>query len=151
MVPDPPLQPGDPDYNPIMDSLHGFHLYYDRQVRPITLRQWAQLHDDESYVRLAEDYLDDGHIWVSTVWLGNNHNFGSGPPLIFETMLFVKLTDEQVADRRRRWQELGFGGRDFPWEDLECERYYTVNEALEGHQRIVESLTLKIEIFEERA
>ena len=95
----PPLRPGDPDYSPIMDSLHGFRLYYDRQGQPITLRQWCQLSEDMAYKRVAEDYLDDGHIWVSTVWMGLNHSFGPGEPLIFETMVFVRMTDEQVETR----------------------------------------------------
>lgn len=29
-----------------------------------------------------------GGIWVSTVFLGINHSFTDGPPLLFETMIF---------------------------------------------------------------
>lgn len=51
---------------------------------------------------------------VSTVFLGLDHSFGSGPPLLFETMVF--------------------GG---PF-DQEQDRYSTWAEAEAGHARIVE-------------
>jgi hypothetical protein len=33
-------------------------------------------------------YEDRGEIRVSTVFLGINHQYGDGPPLLFETMIF---------------------------------------------------------------
>lgn len=51
---------------------------------------------------------------VSTVFLGLDHSFGSGPPLLFETMVFDgKLDGEQ-------------------------DRYSTWDEAIAGHKRMVE-------------
>lgn len=49
---------------------------------------------------------------VSTVFLGIDHQFGDGPPLLFETMVF--------------------GGK----HDDYCERYSTWDEAAVGHARI---------------
>lgn len=44
--------------------------------------------------RIGSDHI--GEAWVSTVWLGMNHRFGDGPPLIFETMVFGgEYNDEQ--------------------------------------------------------
>ena len=60
---------------------------------------------------------DDEHkcIRVSTVFLGLDHSFGEGEPILFETMVFSD----------------GDGGGD-------CERYKTWEEAEEGHKRICE-------------
>jgi len=55
--------------------------------------------------------------WVSTVWLGLDHCFGDGPPVIFETMVFT--TKESL-------------------DDLDCKRYSTEAEALAGHAKMVE-------------
>lgn len=52
-------------------------------------------------------------IRVSTVFLGLNHNFGQGLPLLWETMIF--------------------GGDHEGYQD----RYSTLDEAKEGHQRAV--------------
>jgi hypothetical protein len=54
-----------------------------------------------------------GDVRVSTVFLGLDHRFGDGPPLLFETMAFV--------------------GHD----DVGMERYSTWQEAEEGHARWV--------------
>jgi hypothetical protein len=73
---------------------------------------WAEAH---SRKHVAADDLPDG-TRVSTVFLGTNHNFGDGPPLWFETMVFPK-------------------GK---WEALDCARYTTWAEAEAGHRAMVE-------------
>ena len=88
--------------------------HYDRKGNPISMDEWATRLSQEK--RIAETTLPDGKL-VSTVWLGLNHRFGEGPPLIFETMVFASKED---------------------FADLECERYTTEEEAIVGHQRIVE-------------
>ena len=84
--------------------------YYNRQGEPITQGEWVKTlrwSFDESR-RVAYDEQDG--IKVSTVFLTTNHNYGEGPPLIFETMIFGgEHSDEQ-------------------W------RYTTEAEALEGHK-----------------
>ena len=52
-----------------------------------------------------------GDIRVSTVFLGLDHSYGDGPPLLFETMIFGGPHDEYQ------------------------ERYSTWDEAEEGHKR----------------
>ena len=54
--------------------------------------------------------LENG-LWVSTVWLGLDHQFGDGPVHIFETMVFPKGS----------------------YSEKDCERYSTREEAEEGH------------------
>jgi len=91
--------------------------YYDRQGNPISdTLAWAKKYEDEEEKRVAEDTLPDGK-WVSTVWLGLDHSFGEGPPLIFETMVFPKHGD--------------FG-------ELYCARYSTEEEAATGHKKVVQ-------------
>jgi hypothetical protein len=97
-------------------SEEGLMDYYDKQGKPMELLEWGKLFEDFSYKRVAEDTLPDGK-WVSTVWLGLNHQYGGGPPLIFETMVFPS--------------------RD-KLDELHCQRYSTEEEAVSGHKAIVE-------------
>lgn len=61
-------------------------IYYDRQGKPITMETWGAKHSDRDYKVVAQHYVRG---WmVSTVWLGIDHSFGSGIPVIFETMVF---------------------------------------------------------------
>lgn len=85
--------------------------YYDRAGEPITMEVWAL--SREANLRVAEDQV--GPLYVSTIWLGLDHRFGDGPPLIFETMIFGP------------WE----------WHDLYVRRYSTEGEALIGHAAAV--------------
>lgn len=102
--------------------------YFDRDGTPMTLEQWASV--DRKKLRIAEDTVDG--YWVSTVWLGLNHAFGEGPPLIFETMVFPQK-DGEVTD----------------WGERYADRYSTEEQALAGHSRIVEALRAgTLELYE---
>ena len=90
--------------------------FYDRANRQIDLDEWSRLLEDSAYRRVAEDTIGD--FWVSTVWLGLDHNFlNYGPFLIYETMTFNKI-GEPVGDLRR---------------------YATEEQALNGHREIVDA------------
>lgn len=65
--------------------------------------------------RIVRKHEADG-VRVSTVFIGLDHSFGDGPPLLFETMIF--------------------GGPRDGWMD----RYSTWDEAEEGHERAVAML-----------
>ncbi len=89
--------------------------YYDRAGLPIEdLHEWARKFEDRDYKRVALTELPDGKE-VSTVWLGLDHQWGEGPPLIFETMVFPP------------------GSRI----ELDAERYSTLEEAQAGHDAMV--------------
>lgn len=93
--------------------------YYDKDGTPISdVMTWGLKLQDPEYKRVAKDTLDDGRM-VSTVWLGLDHGWGDGPPLIFETMVFSSKDS---------------------FDDQYMERYATEAEALAGHQRIVQCL-----------
>jgi hypothetical protein len=102
--------------------------YYDKAGRPITLDEWATLREDGEYFRVAETTVAD-RWWVSTVWLGIDHGFGLGEPVIFETMVFDRAADG--ADR---------------YFDLEMERYSTEVDARLGHERMVQLVSTLEEV-----
>lgn len=49
------------------------------------LLEWARKLDN-AMRRVAEDTIGD--VYISTVFLGISYQFGDGPPLLFETMIF---------------------------------------------------------------
>lgn len=88
--------------------------YFDRDGQPMEMMAWAVRFEDKEYQRVAQTSVGDAT--VSTVWLGLNHQWGDGPPLIFETMVFGGPHDEN------QW------------------RWSTDAAALAGHERIVAAL-----------
>lgn len=77
------------------------------------LLKWAKWFENaEENRRVA--WTEIGDIKVSTVFLGIDHNFfGGGAPILFETMIFGGEHDEYQ------------------------ERYYTLEEAVIGHEKAV--------------
>jgi len=79
--------------------------------------EWFEHSDAERTVRQEEV----GPYWVSTVFLGLDHNYGRGPPRLFETMVF-----------KREGDPLGV--------DLDTYREATWELALERHRLVVRDL-----------
>jgi len=82
--------------------------YYDRQGNPISQEKCMELWSPSSpgsreYKRVAETTLADGRN-ISTAWLGLDHNFGDGPPMIFETMIFpeAKVYERYITEEGAR-------------------------------------------------
>ena len=68
-------------------------FYFGWEGEPITIAQWVRLFEDERHI--GDDELGD--VRVSTVWIGLDHGLGlSGPPLIFETMIFGGELDGHI-------------------------------------------------------
>jgi hypothetical protein len=77
---------------------------------PATFEQWANWMETAGDTRrLGNDLIGDVH--VSTVFLGLDHSFSDGPPVLWETMIF--------------------GGE----HDQYQERYTSREDALAGHER----------------
>jgi hypothetical protein len=53
---------------------------------PVDLMEWARRFEDVNSRIVAKIELNG--VIVSTVFLGCNHQYGDGPPLLFETMIF---------------------------------------------------------------
>ncbi len=74
---------------------------------------WGTFMDKVDGRRVGETSVGD--IWVSTVFLGLDHRYGNGPPMLFETMAFI---DD---------------------ESLSCDRYSTWEQAETGHALVVQA------------
>ena len=92
--------------------------YYrlDESHNPVscTLQGWGSLYETMQDKRRVALYEQDGII-VSTVFLGLDHGWDDNrPPVLFETMVFGGSLDQ------------------------ERERYCTLDEAVAGHERMVQ-------------
>lgn len=64
--------------------------------------------------------------WISTVFLSLDHQHGSGPPLVFETMVFPSRGNLH---------------------EIDADRYTTLEEAVAGHKRFVKKYTSDLEVL----
>lgn len=88
----------------------GYYKLNDKhEPYEVTMEEWAT---SAGGYRVDLTKLENG-IKVSTVFLGLDHNYEDGPPILFETMIFGGKHDEYQ------------------------ERYSTWDEAVEGHARAV--------------
>ena len=95
--------------------------YYDKKGELLGLKEWTRLFEDFGYRRINQ--YERYFISVSTIWLGLDHNFFDGKPLIFETMVWI--CGEQVDE----------------------ERYYTEEEAIQGHRKFVIKYRWRIDLI----
>ena len=103
--------------------------YYNRDGTPMEMMEWAKVFENPAQKRVAEDTVNG--YWVSTVWLGLNHQWDpNGPPLIFETMVFPVGKPE--GGRTEGAPDLG--------DERFCRRYSTEAEALAAHELVVERI-----------
>lgn len=64
-----------------------YYKLVNNQPVPCELVEWAKAYEDPKNNRqIAVDVVGD--VRVSTVFLGLDHGFGEGPPVLFETMIF---------------------------------------------------------------
>jgi hypothetical protein len=107
------------DYEPVSDL---YILDGHTPVRVPDVITWGRWFNGANrHVAVTDHPL----FWVSTVFLGINHNFGfRGPPILFETMTF----------------ERGEHGGELEGEDGFC-RYSCWDDAEAGHYAIVRRLT----------
>lgn len=83
------------------------HRYILEERQPVPcpdLMAWAFFMEDPKARRVDETRV--GNKLVSTVFLGVDHQFGDGPPLLFETMVFSGPTgDGDEMERCSTWEE----------------------------------------------
>ena len=93
-----------------------YKLTKDKRVVPVSMEEALKGYNTDRRVGLTEDK----EYSVSTVFLVMDHSFGDYSnevrPLVFETMVFPLNS----------------------WDDQECERYSTWEEAKEGHRKLCE-------------
>lgn len=75
----------------------------------------------ENFEKRRIAWTEDKKYHVSTVFLGLDHGFGYGDPILFETMVFGNEDNGSISHM-----------------ELDMERYATYAEAVEGHARMVQ-------------
>jgi hypothetical protein len=93
-----------------------FILDDENRPKPADLMTWGRWFENNN--RVVDFTQITSALSVSTVFLGIDHrHFGSGPPLLFETMVF-----------------------DGNGDTLECHRYVSWDDAVTGHRATVRRL-----------
>jgi hypothetical protein len=87
-----------------MNPIRHYVLKGHEAVPCADVMEWARAFEGANR-RVAESgESGEGKTWVSTVFLGLDHQWGDGPPMIFETMVFGGEHD-QYQDRCSTWDE----------------------------------------------
>lgn len=95
--------------------MSGYYTLRGREVVPASdLMDWTRWFERGDWRVKQERAVRGQGPRVSTVFLGIDHNFLGGPPLVFETMIF--------GGRRHEYQQ----------------RYSTYDEAERGHRRALQ-------------
>lgn len=83
----------------ISHSIH--YILNGHEPVPCDVMTWARAFESSNRI-VAKTTV--GEARVSTVFLGLDHGFGHGPPLLFETMIFGGPHD-QYQERCSTWDE----------------------------------------------
>lgn len=89
--------------------------WYNKEGKIIPIEEAVKLLEDKEYKIIKQETLPNGK-WVSTVWLGLDHSFEEGEPLIFETVCFESKGN---------------------YSEIDMDRYSTLEEAIKGHEEMV--------------
>lgn len=79
-----------------------YYKLVDRVAVPCSAEEGLLGWRDPAQRRVALTYIGD--VKISTVFMPLNHQWGDGPPLIFETMVFGGPLDEE-QERCSTWSE----------------------------------------------
>lgn len=93
-----------------------YYLNDNHTVRECSRREWSDQFQEmckNKKRHIAKDIIEDK--FISTVWLGTNHNFLGGSPHLFETMIFEGDISTEIY----------------------CERYSSWDDAIEGHKKAI--------------
>jgi hypothetical protein len=100
------------------------YILKDKVPVSVTFMEWADWFETAKR-HVAEETV--GPYWVSTVFLGIDHQYGGGPPLLFETMVFPLEPNGDVNSLEEQ-----------------CYRYSTWDDAEAGHKATVKRLWCKV-------
>lgn len=120
-----------------------FILDENHNPKEVSLEEWGKQFNRES--RIVEQTDTKLGYWVSTVFLGLDHNFSTDPnakPILFETMVFDR--------NNRRTYKLGEGEWESMGEEMYMNRYHTWDEALKGHQEVVKLWSSRLRVWKFR-
>lgn len=101
-----------------------YYLLHDDNTITSTNNHIAFAKNKHEKWKIRQEYVVvKGHkFFVSTVWLGIDHSFRGGPPLLFETMVFEErdISSEPSFDV-----------------EVDCVRYHSYQDAIDGHQKMI--------------
>jgi hypothetical protein len=92
-----------------------YTLDSNKQSIPCNVLEWARFFNDIGNRRVAFTVLGDTN--VSTVFLGLDHSFGGPVPVLFETLAHNPINEDELMERYTTWEE-----------------------AVEGHNKMVEKI-----------
>ena len=79
-----------------------YYILVEKEAVPVSdVLEWAKSFEDRSRT-VAKDKV--GEVEISTVFLGLDHRYGKGKPLIFETMVFGGELNKAM-ERYSTWEE----------------------------------------------
>lgn len=105
-----PLRPGMRKYDWQSARLSAYgpgRFILDKNHRPVpcpSLMKWGRWLEAQWNRRVDDTILPNGYR-VSTIFLGLDHSFGEGPPLIFESMTFPGYDQERYST----WEQAAAG------------------------------------------
>ena len=83
-----------------------YYKLWGREAIPATVHEWARSYEHKDMRRVG--MYKDGDLMVSTVFLGLDHSFGSGPPMIFETLVRRGKGEDDMV-RYSTWKQARAG------------------------------------------
>ena len=86
--------------------MKNYYILDGHEVVKSDLMTWARWLEITKNRHVAREAI--GEADISTVFLGLDHSFGQGPPLLFETMIFG-LEGEEPQWRYSTWEEAEAG------------------------------------------
>lgn len=88
------------------------YILEGHEPKETDLMTWAKWFSDREKSIVKQTYIpkdgDPKGIMVSTVFLGIDHQYGEGEPLLFETMIFG-INDNEYQERYSTWEEAEAG------------------------------------------
>ena len=82
-----------------------YYILRGKTVVPVRLLEWAEWYETANEVRRVAKTTLENETEISTVFLGIDHSFSdTGPPIIFETMIFGGPLDQEM-DRYATWDQ----------------------------------------------
>jgi len=113
-------------------SMGHYILDENRQPVEVDMMTWAQWFSQNDRL-VAEDFT--GFYRLSSVFLGIDHQWGKGPPMLFETMVFLRESEiKKIFGRYRPVNEEAFELGDTQW------RYSSWDDCATAHQTILRRL-----------
>ena len=85
-------------------NMNIYYILKNKKPVPVSdVLEWGRFFEKAD--RIVKQETLPNEVFVSTVFLGLDHNFGWGKPLLFETMAFVRNEAEIDSDRYSTWEE----------------------------------------------